>query len=62
MKNKIEIALEKIKMLILMLSLGMIISLSSCSFETYQCHSYGNTNLQTKHGSKAQSNYAKKYR
>lgn len=33
--------------------------LASCSFETYQCAAYGNHNLTTKHGSKAQSKYAK---
>ncbi len=35
--------------------------LTSCSFETYQCHSYGNTNHSTKHGAKAQTKYYKKH-
>lgn len=36
------------------------IMLTSCSFESYQCHSYGNTNHSTKHGNKAQNKYYKK--
>ncbi len=34
--------------------------LTGCSFETFQCHSYGNTNHTTKHGHKAQTKYVKK--
>jgi len=37
------------------------IMLTSCSFEGYQCPSYGNTNHMTKHGNKAQSRYIKKH-
>jgi len=34
--------------------------LASCSFETYQCPSYGHNNHITKHGQKAQVKYVKK--
>ncbi len=34
--------------------------LTSCSLETYQCHSYGQTNNHTKHGLKSQSKYSKR--
>jgi len=35
-----------------------ICTLTSCSIE-YQCHSYGQTNLTTHQGKKAQSKYAR---
>ncbi|MFZ6000789.1 MAG: lipoprotein [Bacteroidota bacterium] len=38
----------------------IVVLLASCSFETYQCHSYGNTNHITKHGHKAQGKYTKR--
>ncbi len=34
--------------------------LTSCSFESYQCHSYGQTNNHTKHGLKSQYKYTKR--
>lgn len=33
--------------------------LSSCALETYQCPSYGETNVRTKAGNKAQAKYAR---
>ena len=35
---------------------------TSCTMETYQCHSYGNTNRNTKHGVKSQARYNTKHR
>lgn len=43
-----------------MLFAAFIFVFSSCSFETLQCHSYGNTNHKTSHGHKAQFKYTKK--
>lgn len=43
-----------------MLFAAFVLVLSSCSFESYHCHSYGNTNHTTKHGQKAQMKYHKK--
>ncbi len=37
----------------------MIVVMTSCSFETFKCHSYGHTNHKTKHGVKAQAKYHK---
>jgi len=37
----------------------VIFLLSSCSFETFRCHSYGHTNHKTKSGNKAQAGYHK---
>lgn len=47
------------KKLLLMAIVGLI--LTSCSFETYLCHTYGTTNQVTKHGQKAQHKYAKRH-
>ncbi len=44
------------------LFIAVLVTLSSCSLEAYQCHTYGNTNMHTKHGAKAQVKYAKKHR
>jgi uncharacterized protein YxeA len=38
------------------------IILTSCSFETYQCHSYGQTNNYTHRGVKSQGRYAAKHK
>ncbi|MCE2996115.1 MAG: hypothetical protein ACK5RG_11880 [Cyclobacteriaceae bacterium] len=46
------------KKLVLFVVLAAI--LTSCSFETYHCHSYGQTNNHTKHGLKSQSKYTKR--
>jgi len=43
------------KALIIILAACMV---TSCSIE-YTCHSYGQTNLTTNHGKKAQSKYAR---
>jgi len=51
---------EKNKMKKLILFLLVAATLSSCAFESYQCHSYGNTNGHTKHGQKAQKSYGKR--
>lgn len=44
----------------LILFLLVAATLSSCTFENYRCHSYGNTNGYTKHGHKAQKSYGKR--
>ncbi|MBS1507577.1 MAG: hypothetical protein JSS79_13115 [Bacteroidetes bacterium] len=41
----------------LMILLAALV-LTSCSIE-YSCHSYGQTNLTTSHGKKAQSKYSR---
>jgi hypothetical protein len=60
MCTKFQNSLDKAKVLLLVIIIGVIIS--SCSFETYECNAYGNTNNKTNHGHKAQSKYAKKYK
>jgi hypothetical protein len=46
----------------ILIALAILVTLSSCSLEVLQCHSYGHTNHSTKHGSKAQDKFAKKHR
>jgi hypothetical protein len=43
----------------LILFVVMAAFLTSCAFETYNCHSYGQTNNHTKHGQKSQAKYSK---
>jgi hypothetical protein len=62
MCTKFQNSVKRVKVLLLLIIVGSILSLSSCSFETYECHAYGNTNNSTKHGNKAQTHYAKKYK
>ncbi|WP_160118576.1 hypothetical protein [Chryseotalea sanaruensis] len=45
-----------------LLFIAALFILSSCSLESFQCHSYGHTNKVTKHGMKAQNKYQKKHR
>ena len=45
------------KKVVLAALIGLL--LTSCGLETYQCHTYGNTNRTTKHGNKAQTKYMK---
>lgn len=47
---------------VLLLAIACMLILSSCSLETFQCHSYGHTKRVTKHGMKAQMKYHKKHR
>jgi hypothetical protein len=42
------------------LSVVLMIVLSSCSFETYQCAAYSHHRKPTKHGHKAQAKYHKR--
>ncbi|MFM9840757.1 MAG: lipoprotein [Cyclobacteriaceae bacterium] len=44
------------------LFLVVAVVLTSCGLETYQCHSYGETNRHTKRGHKSQRSYSAKHR
>jgi PBP1b-binding outer membrane lipoprotein LpoB len=55
---KKQITMKKV----ILIALVLVVTLSSCSLETFQCHSYGHTNHHTKHGVKAQDKFAKKHR
>lgn len=39
-----------------------VVLLTSCGMETVHCHSYGQTNNNTKHGKKLQARYTSKHR
>lgn len=39
-----------------------VVLLTSCGIETVHCHSYGQTNNNTKHGKKLQARYTSKHR
>lgn len=45
---------------LLAFSVVIMITLSSCSFETFQCATYSHHNKKTRHGHKAQGKYHKR--
>lgn len=47
------------KKLFLIALVGLV--MTSCSMESYLCHTYGTTNRMTKHGMKAQHKYTKRH-
>jgi hypothetical protein len=49
-------------LLIVMALLVLAMALTSCSFETSMCPSYGGTKRMTNHGHKAQARYTKHVR
>jgi hypothetical protein len=60
--QKKEVLFSNLKKVATMRSLMIICIacfLSSCALETYQCPSYGETNVRTKAGNKAQAKYAR---
>lgn len=44
----------------IVLLLVLVVTMASCSFETYMCPTYSHVNKITKFGEKAQAKYARK--
>jgi len=47
---------------VFLFGLLIVICLSSCSFETYQCPAYSQSTKTTKYGAKAQAKYIKRHK